>query len=554
MKKSYIKKSVCFVLIFMLMCTMHSFDVFAASGSITVDGNLDDWYGVAEYSGSGVVDKWKVAFSEDKSTLYFAYTGMTSSQWDYTFTDGNGVATLTYPAGVTAERNNAFKIINGSAAKDAWYGDIAGSSVAIANEANGNTAGPYYVEAAIPASFFASTDFTINFAGTAVKASDITVLKEGEESVEPENPVYDGIEIDGSFDDWNAVTKSDASCPNEQHKDCLDQAAMVFDGDYVYLYIKESAGYNAANAGSHNNGKFVVKTDLGRELLVQLNSDGTVSGVEGATCSHVGRQWEIAIPKSALPQYKESLSFGLYNGPIFVSGVSNLEPDEGNAGEFNGIVYDGLYGDWDAYPMTHIDYATAGTQDNVADASGALWSDGSTLYGYAQTTMPRHVENEKGGEFAYGVNLRVNEEEGKTLQFRLIAVDENGNINWNPKCSDLEKGTYEFYISDINVWGTSTNINELNSNDRIYGRMMVTISDGKDEMEFEMDMKEIAAKFDMDPNDIKVVQTQYERLGREWITYAGTSTGPWAGVALCCVVAGCPLLYRRRKKTEKVEE
>lgn len=563
MKKSYIKKFTCFVLIFMLMCTMHSFDVFAASGSITVDGNQGDWSGITEYSGNGgVVDKWKVAFSEDKSTLYFAYTGTTSSQWDYNFLGDNGAAALSYSNG-TAGKNSVFKVVYGGVVKDAYYGDIAGAGAVVVNEANGNTAGPYCVEASIPTSFFANMDFTINFAGTAVKASDIPVLEpsspvepvEPIEPVEPENPVYEGITIDGSFNDWAAVKKSQAGCPNGQHKDCIEQVAMVFDGDYVYLYVKEAPGQHASGAGSHSNGQFVIKTDLGRELLVQLNRENTVSGVDGATCSHVGNQWEIAIPKSALPSYEESLSFGLYDAEPFVTGVANLQADEGNAGEFTGIVYDGLYGDWDAYPMTHIDYATAGTQEHVADASGALWSNGSTLYGYAQTTMPQHVDGEAGGEFTHAVTIRLNEDDSKQLYPSFFTVDENGNINWNPKLENLEDGTYEFYISSTDCWHNSTNINNLSSGDRVYGRMKVTVRDGKDEMEFEMDLEKVAERFDMDASDIKVVQAQYGRLGQQWITYAGASSGPWAGVALCCAVAGSPILYRKRKKSEvkKVE-
>jgi len=50
------------------------------------------------------------------------------------------------------------------------------------------------------------------------------------------DPVYNGITIDGDFSDWDAVVKYDAECPNEWHKNCLSQAAMVFDGDYAHIY------------------------------------------------------------------------------------------------------------------------------------------------------------------------------------------------------------------------------------------------------------------------------------------------------------------------------
>ena len=70
---------------------------------------------------------------------------------------------------------------------------------------------------------------------------------------------------------------------------------MVFDGDNVYLYVKEEKGYNASNVGSNHNGKFAITTDLGNTLIVQLNQDGTVSGANGATCSHVSSMYGTAL-------------------------------------------------------------------------------------------------------------------------------------------------------------------------------------------------------------------------------------------------------------------
>jgi len=35
------------------------------------------------------------------------------------------------------------------------------------------------------------------------------------------------------------VAKTDTSCPNDAHKGCISQVAAIFDGDWLYLYIKE---------------------------------------------------------------------------------------------------------------------------------------------------------------------------------------------------------------------------------------------------------------------------------------------------------------------------
>jgi hypothetical protein len=61
---------------------------------------------------------------------------------------------------------------------------------------------------------------------------------------------------------------------------------------------------------------------------VQLNQDGTVSGPNGATCSHVRSEWEVSIPKADLPTYEKTLDFGLYSENPFITGISNLDSSD----------------------------------------------------------------------------------------------------------------------------------------------------------------------------------------------------------------------------------
>ena len=87
---------------------------------------------------------------------------------------------INYADGTQGQKNNIIKFVaweNMAVAKDGNYGDIANASAATVNEAHGNTAGPYMIEASIPMDFFASSDFTITFAGTSVALSDIEVLE-----------------------------------------------------------------------------------------------------------------------------------------------------------------------------------------------------------------------------------------------------------------------------------------------------------------------------------------------------------------------------------------
>lgn len=124
-------------------------------------------------------------------------------------------------------------------------------------------------------------------------------------------------------------------------------------------------------------------------------------------------------------------------------------------------------------------------------------------------------------------------------------------VNWNPKLSGLSEGTYEYYIASADAWHTSTNIGNLNDMDQLYGKMMMTIGkDGKDEMEFYLELPMIAGKLGVDKTALKEISAQFGRIGQQWLYTAGTSTGPIAGVVICIVSVGAVLLYQKRKKNK----
>ncbi len=528
---------------------------------IVVDADTSDWKNITERKSDVTkISSWKAAIASDYSALYICYEGMTSTEWDYNYAGASDDVTfkISYADG-TQGKSNKIQFAawdNMAVAKDGNYGDIANAGVATINEAHGNTAGPYVLEASIPMDFFANADFSITFAGTTVNISDIQVLdgKDDEKETEPE-PVYEGITIDGSFGDWAAVTKYDAGCPNEAHKYCLEQTAMVFDGDYVYIYIKDGNSGSASGAGSHSNGQYSIKTDLGNELVFQLTDDGNIKGIDDARCVHVGKQWEIAIPKSDLPSYNSSISFGLYLTEPFISDVVNIKNDDNNKEDDNtgssDIEYDGLYGDWNKYPHTTIQYATAGTHHEMTDAKGALYCAGSTLYGHVVTTMPEHLE-EAGGEFMNAVTIKFNDNYSQVFYPRTESVASDGSINWNTPKSGYPDGTYEFYLFSTDAWHNSPNINNANDADKWYGKMVITVKDGKDECEFYLDLEKVADKLGCDASDFKQIDAQFGRLGQQWITTAGASSGAWLGLVLCVGVTAGVLIHQKKKADRQV--
>lgn len=533
-----------------------SVDVSALKGNpvvkgsnIVVDSDTDDWDDITSRTADAAgVKLWKAAVSSDYSKLYFMYEGTVQTEWDYSYMGSNPVS-ITYADGTTgiSDKIQFTGWKDSAQAKNSWYGDIENSETVTVNNAHGNTAGPYVVEAAIPMDFFSNSDFTITFAGTTVDIKDIEVLDGQKVDRDETEAAYNGIVIDGEFDDWDAVKKYDALCANDAHGECISKTAMIFDGDYVYVYIRDGVSGSASGAGTHSNGKYSITTDLGNELVFQLDSKGYVNGVDGVDCRHVGNQWEIAIPADALPAYNKTISFGLYQSEPFVSGVANIR-DDGSSDDktIYDIKYDGLYGDWEYYPHTRINYATPGTQHNKVDAMGALFSDGNVVLGHAYTMMPEHL-NEAGGEFTYALSIKFNDDYNQIIASRFVTVDEQGNINWNPKTEDLSEGTYEFYMFDIGSWGTSKNINELNDADICYGKMTITVGSNRDECEFYFDLDKVAQKLGCDVSDFKQISAQFGRLGQEWINTAGASSGAWLGLFIC-IAGTCGVVVYKKKK------
>lgn len=547
----------------------------------------------------------------------------------FTIVSANGAASINKWIGVTyadgsTGNNNAIQLTwDCSEVKGGWYQDIPGATASVLGDV---------VTVSVPASYFGDKDFTVSYCGSTMTSAQMGGPSAGSGSgsgsadagekpatkpegdagsapggsgsssgsdagTEPSEPAapepteptpapdqkedapgsstdapagaYTGIAIDGDFSDWDGVAKTDVNEGKGWHT--VDRMAMVWDGDWVYLYFEtEDNNYSSVcGAGDYGNGQYAITTDLGNQTLVQLQPGPTVAGVDGArvavSSTDWGKppyKWEVAIPASKLGAYSKTISFGIYGKDPAITDVANLKAGSADAGDtdrtFDGITYDGSYDDWTYYPHATIEYATAGTQENVVDSRAALYAEKDKLYGHVETTMPAHV-SAAGGDLTQGISLKVNDDENLMLTPRLIAVDSAGNIDWHPQTSGLADGTYEFYLASSTTNGTSANVNDLRDDDVIYGRLMLTVSGQRNEMEYEIDVPTLAAHLhanwgqskeetSIDPNSIMKFSAQYGRLGQQWVTTAGTSTAPLVGVGLCLAVVGGTYARRRRRQ------
>lgn len=506
----------------------------ASAAEVTIDGKVSEWKGVEMQTSTNTnIEKWAVM--QDDKYVYFYVQQNGGNEWGLPIT--NTYVDISYASG-QGGRNTQIRFVNMlKEFKDAWYGDIDG---AIGAYEPSKEANKYEIEFAIPQTFFVDDDYTIKYCGATVKSSDIKNLKEVA-TPEPTEAVYQGVTIDGTFIDWDAVARTDVNDAS------LEEVATVFDGDYFYIYIKEKSVGSATSAGDKSNGKYTIYTDLGRNTTFKLNKN-SIDGIEGAKVSYSNKQYEIAIPASAIKQYKDTISFGYYmSEDMFVKDIANLKENDSKDKSFHGIKYDGNYTDWDYYPHQLVQYSTSGGVGE--DAEAALYLDGTTLYGHVLSTLHK---NER--EF-HPFTIRVNEEEKTSINFRLVAVDKDGKINMNPKLEGLDAGTYEFYLWDRDSGSTASSINDKDA--PIYGQMKLTVrqtADGvsiSDEMEYKVNLEKLAEHFDMDASDMKMIQAQYINIGQEWVTIAGTSTGAAMGISLCVLSVGAVMFYRKRRSKVK---
>ncbi len=471
-----------------------------------------------------------VKATSDGQNVTISYKTQHKTPWDDNYQ--NNPIIVTFPDGTT--KTIQFEWNGGSAVHDANGYGVIGQVIGRNSDQNDTE----ILEFTIPASWFGTDQFTVTGGDYTASVNAPAVTDNNNMG---ENAVYEGITVDGSFNDWEAVSKTTGfEQPNGQTN--IESVAMRTESDYVYIYLKDSGNNAATWAGVGNNGKFALTTDLGRTTIIQFTQDGAIVGVKDYSFKHDGTQWEIAIPVSSLPDNNGGINFGYYLGDTLVTGQFEVEEIRTPSG----ITFDGSAEDWSYYPSTVIEYNTGGTGEIDADAQAAMYMD-NMIYGHCETTIPQHVQA-RGDAFSGGIHVNIDKERwnGKDLEMRLVQVDDNGNINWNPSIRDLENGRHKYYIFATNAWGSSQNINDLNPNDVCYGEAYITISDTKNAMEWYIKPAEFAARYDIQADEIHTLYSNYMRIGDEWVETSGASTGPIGSVALAAVFAGIPMLKKNR--------
>lgn len=394
---------------------------------------------------------------------------------------------------------------------------------------------------------------------------------------------YYGITIDGSFSDWDSVVKHGIDVEYDGQNP-MNACAMVWDGDYVYLYLDEKQQNSASWSGPKHDGNFAITNQIGEIVMVSVHNNGqngnivevtnpvkniylsnTNGGLEvaynsGYTTWDAPCLTEIKIPASVLFEDTALISFGYYGGATFVSDVADAgaisptEPDDPTPtpiphNDGSGIVIDGDYYDWKNYPVHTIEYDTPGTNNNYVDAKGSIYTNDGIAYVHCFTNYWDGSDTgyKRGAEFLE-VTVLFN-----GAHTKLIAVDlgDNGSLSWpSSDTRELPVGTHHyalFYFSDSRL---STNMNNINSLDHYLGEMYITVSkdDLHDETEFWFDVAALQKCGNIDSSFNGKIEVLFHRVGWKLLPTSGVSTGPIFVAVLSTVAAGSYLTYSKRKK------
>lgn len=566
-----------------------------AAQSISVDGDAADWGDVSSRGSSdSKISDWKAAVDNDYLYLYVAQNpfgsygeaiGQTPIQFMYKLESYNG----SYNSIQFAQEGK----LPGApiVAKNAWYGNIDGASVVFEGNGTDYNQEHAFVEIAIPRSWFPTEDFTMTYAGVPVESSDIETLngakalgqseaqdeqaEQGNQNAQADNTatetseddVYNGIKIDGDFADWNTIAKT------QFIDEVLPESAAVWDGDYVYVYLREQGDWEgiAGTVGPKSNGMYCIETSDGTKTSFIIRKEGahliTDRGEIPLEMSYNNRQYEVQIPVSELNGINKTtstLSVAIQgdsygetgSGMAYIAqGLVNLKPpidyDDTTAGQLKKITYDYDFSDWEGYHKTVIEYSSSGK--NASDSAAALYSDGDYLFGYVDYYAAYY--NDPFDWIYMTINDGVNKKwyehgDSSRVMFTLRTVDASGNVNWNSQAVGLGEGDYEFHIFDM------AHVGYINSDKYDYGRAYVHVDKtGRAQIEYYIDIAKVVSVVNESPyswnikqSDIKMYHMAYPRIGNEWVSSAGASSGPILGIVLCILSVILAQVYTKRHK------
>ena len=378
------------------------------------------------------------------------------------------------------------------------------------------------------------------------------------------------ITVDGNFGDWSGVTKCNAGSSS-----ILQNAAMVWSGDRVYVYISEKSGKSCAvtwgkqfsiqgEDGDALNLNFQIASGGYGSNDVELNVINTTNWKSmdvkamGEKMADGSYQYECSFPASLFSK-SSKVTFKDENGNVLVSNVSKgavptpaptatpkptSTPTATQKPGVSGgpIVVDGYYDDWTGFDQD--DAFTWMSNNSQCSHVGGIYMDDKNvfvhvkLHKYYITHVP--VDN-----YALTVN-------GKTVGCFAQFKNADNTIHYG-----------DVYNLPVGI-KTNLGIFSLQGSHEFLGDMAVTIADKQihyengqpyydktDEFEFSISKETLSKLTGIPVESIKTVSFGCTNLGGGVITTSGTSTGPFIGVTICLLVVGSVWVFAKKRKRVK---
>lgn len=544
--------------------------------TIQIDGHVRDWKNVTERkSNDSDVIWWKVC-SDDKY-MYLAAMTVNGGKESKFFDKHINIEGFGY---VYAHYSNSTKEPIVMDNKDKYIGNEAQYS--FRDEGTGSG---IFNEVKIPLSYIGGKK-SVTFAGTAVSAASIQDLKNVKnvdwnpddvdviDGKEKEKETYNGIKIDGKFDDWK---NSNVNMTNVSGNTNLSKAAAVWDGTNLYIYLKENDkekdGNLVKNLLSTESG-FTIQTDKNQKTLFTLKEGGKgqfyvglgkdAKREAGASVRYNNHEYEICITNSLIKGVTadtKKLTFASHTASGDMSIIRNIENLKGVEKKGNKrplidtslIKYDGDFSEWEKYPKKN----TMNKGRVAAEYNAYYKEDGENPFTHKKEgVIIGHFKTKdkelarawlRTGKITISGNgkskvLTARYEKRNAFFMPSKTFDTVAGVNGkNARLKHMKVKNY-FTLVDGRIANNPMSMKNRNKwKSHCIGKMQGTIDwNGDIEMEYVVPMKEFAGngKITVDVPHIGPVEI------------AGASTGAILGILLAFAVVGGVLLYRKKKEGE----
>lgn len=390
-----------------------------------------------------------------------------------------------------------------------------------------------------------------------------------------------GIGISGSYYDWTQEKTVPIGSITQGQGDSQVNSRCAWkltgDKETILIYLENIVPWG----GERSTGNLSITTDLNKTFMFRITDQGAFTGndyetelesiVENRGFGHGGdvNQWsyEIKVPVSLLPAYKQYVNFG-YDAQSFV--LTDLDLGKSNIkSSSSDIIIDGDFSEWEYYPVGRLDYTTNGTHHATPDGEASLYSDGERIYGYCISEMTEHQNAYDVAKVTFYNRLPATDDWGGQyfgwnsgdLGVNFWMDDADGNIH---ECSgelqgitDTHGESIHVYLLDLQGGSGYQNIKDVYDNpwnkNKVYGEMYIKVGGGKAESEYYINAPLYAERYGGTPEDVlKTVAAEYIRIGG-YVTSSGTPTGPALGVAMGLGIAltGVAKSKKGRKKEEE---